>query len=246
MKMKLSRSALVLILLVVLVVLASGITYAVWSSENNSGKFNKTKVSQLAGQTSKYLVIEMYLTNREDTTEIDESTIQEKMFYMSYKDNANGASTDGAFVLNETYGEEYGGIKSQVELQTINISDYSARIIGYTGSLGQFEIIEIPPVITAFINNEYYKGSGSETGKNAIAIAEIAMQSPQEFPALNNIKQVRIPREIPVKGVSFSYCANLQKVIWLGVGTTRPANVSPDAFINYNPTIDDYEDPSKK
>ncbi len=207
-KNNISKWIIIAVSCLLIVILGVGITWAVWSSEGNSSKITGLGISFEAQYTSKNLIVELF-----DTT--DELN-QNKFIYLSYKDKSATNGVDGAFVFDANYQTEYGGI---IPDATTNLTNYSARIIGYIGELGQFEDIEIPTIIRTNIN--------TANPDKIVNVTQIKMQSPQAFPSLHLIKTIKIPSTMKILGVSFSYCKSLEKVIWLG---GRPTVVSQNAF----------------
>ncbi|MEG2414082.1 MAG: leucine-rich repeat protein [Clostridia bacterium] len=168
------------VLAIFLIVSLVGVSYAMWTG---SGLLpvNWGQV-QYPNPTQKYLKFEIH-------------NDKNQFFYVEFRDKADG--NKGAFVYSSALQNDYldGVTDSEFDFN----SPLFAVAIGYSGMLGELEPLEIPAKISVF-----------STVFRDINVTKINMQSPEEFPLLNNITELVIPASITqISGVSFSYCQNL-------------------------------------
>ncbi|MEG2676311.1 MAG: leucine-rich repeat protein, partial [Clostridia bacterium] len=168
------------VLAIFLIVSLVGVSYAMWTG---SGLLpvNWGQV-QYPNPTQKYLKFEIH-------------NDKNQFFYVEFRDKADG--NKGAFVYSSALQNDYldGVTDSEFDFN----SQLFAVAIGYGGMLGELEPLEIPAKISVF-----------STVSRDINVTKINMQSPEEFPLLNNITELVIPASITqISGVSFSYCQNL-------------------------------------
>lgn len=148
-----------------------------------------------------------------------------KDFCFEYTD-ANG------WVLKYEYGSDYsfeGGqhpagsrnAASAADISTVSASLTALKVIGYIGTLGQFENLIIESSITW--NSVSYP----------VTQVEIKMTEYKE--SMDLITGVEIPSSITaINGGSFTAAGNLSKVYFNS--TSLPATISTDAFVGINAT----------
>ena len=183
------RLVFIIAMLAIIVIAISVPAFAIWSDGSNVG--GAAAVTLFDDITSRYLVY-------------DGVTSAGKHYYLTYNDA-------GYFEGNDSYNKSYqeGGVwyskyDEEVDLTTTSLSYVS--VIGYTGSLGQYESLVIPDSIT-------WKDSlGSEQANmHNINVTHINMQSSAAFPSLKLIKSIVIPNTITnIDGVSFSFMPSLE------------------------------------
>lgn len=200
-----SRWIFIILLLVIVIIAIAVPTYAVWS-----GGSDVTATGQISFEndlTYRYLVL-------------DGITSAGKHYYMTYNDA-------GYFAYNSAYN-----IYDE-EVDTATTSDFAnIVVIGYTGTLGEYESLVIPDTITWKDTN----GTGSTHSSKAVT--KVNMQSPTAFPSLRGIKSVVIGANVTaIEGVSFSFLPQLNKV-YIKKGQSAASTLwsakSADSFIVTN------------
>ena len=203
---KYMKLAIIVVAVVVVLGAVAGITYAVWS-DTGSIPAGGTKV-EVTNTTSKYLIFEVY----------DSAG---NFCYVKYND------TSKKYEYAKQYQDEYQDGVAEAELGTKLGTIIYARVVGYANTnLGELESLIIPNSIKVVLNSNTY---------DSVAVTEIRMMSPEEFPALDLITEVTIPDSVEsILDGSFMGLENLEKVNWVKVledGTvnmlpSRPKNMS--------------------
>ena len=159
----------------------------------------------------------------------------------SYSDDYCFEYTDTyGWRLKYEYGDEYefeGGstpagsryvVATSSILSEISTNCTAVSVIGYIGTLGQFEDLVIPSTITWFTNNT----SGTTKTLN---VTTIDLKTPEYEDSLNLITSVVIPSSVTaINGVSFSGAGNLAKVYF--DSTVLPATIGANCFRGINAT----------
>ena len=199
-----TRLVLIIALLAITIIAIAVPTYALWSGGSDVG--GTAEVDLLDDITYRYLVL-------------DGVTSAGKHFYMTYNDA-------GYF----TYNSSYNIYDEEVDTSATTFSYIS--VIGYTGSLGEFESLVIPDLIS------WKEGAGGD-GQLHIGsqITRINMQSPAAFPSLKGIKSVTIGENVSkIEGVSFSFWPLLTDVYFKNMTSSEysaavlSGDVSANAF----------------
>lgn len=200
-----TRLIIIMVLLVIAIIAIAVPTYAVWSNGSDIGGAGTIVVNDL---TYRYLVL-------------DGVTSLGKHFYMTY-DN-------GGFFK---YNSEYNIYDEEVDLNATTFAYIS--VIGYTGTLGEYEDLVIPSTIT------WHEGeSGAGTSHDDAPITHVNIQSPAAFPTLKGIKSVTIKATLTdIEGVSFSFWPKLTKVTFENLTSSdystlvSTGHVSTNAFLS--------------
>ena len=200
-----STKALVLTisLVVALVIVATSFTLAFWGG-NPSVEDNTAVIDGSVNSTYKYLVFapndsvysEDYKLRWDDTTQ--------KFKLYEYDDDTYDYDSQGSLIGNA-------------------VTITSVRVIGYTGTQGEYENLIIPSTINY--------------GNSQITVNKIQLDM-QIYDALKLIKTVQIPLSVTnIEGNSFSGLENLSKVVFLGRANQGTLQISENAFIGTNATF---------
>jgi len=220
--MKASMKLIIVIVSIIAVIsIAVGVTYAYWSGAPTLDitDSDSTEVDNSENATTKYLVFAPIPTTG---TYSDD-------YCFEYTD-ANG------WVLKEEYGTDYvleGGFHnagsrnaaSSSAITEVNGNISGVKVIGYIGTLGEFEDLIIPNTIS-------WNGSTR-------SVTQIDLKMSEYNEPMQLITSVVIPASVTaINGVSFSGSNNLVNVYFNNV--TKPATISQYAFVGMKSGITYY------
>lgn len=179
-----------------LVIVATSFTLAFWGG-NPSIDSNTANIDTGANSTYKYLV---FAPNDSAYADLD------------YRLVWNEAT--GKFVLYEYDADENTSLLGNA----VVIS--SVKVIGYTGTQGEYEDVIIPSTISY--------------GNSTLSVNTIDLNM-TDYDALKAIKSIQIPVAITrIMGASFSGLENLSKVVFTGRSYQSNLQISTNAFIGTN------------
>lgn len=194
-----------------------GASYAVWSTGGSLSVEVDAPPVNVPDTTYHYLVFEIAAALTGEGAVQAQSALDAAgkpcVFYAQW-DTASQKFVESAFYA-QRYGDAYDVLLNAETMSGLTVVPQSAAAIGYTGTLGQYEPIVIPSQI------ELTAGGSAFT----VAVTAVDLMTPEEFPALDLIREIRIPASVPhdvadaVDPYSFKYCQNLQKVVYSGAQT---------------------------
>ena len=221
--MKGAQARLIILIIAIagiLVIGASSFALAYWSGSSeidiidntgSGGSDDRADVDNSDNVTSHYLILEPV-----------GASIEENKYCFEY--------TDAGWVLKYQYGADYiyeGGAHEAGErnaatsdISTVNSNMTSVKVIGYIGTLGQYEKVVVPDYI-----------SWNSSNRN-ITLINLKMS---EYPAINLIKDIEITGNVTeIAGISFSGCTALENVYFKR--STLPT-IGTYCFTGISPTM---------
>ena len=175
----------------IVIIAASSFALAYWagSSEIDINNTDSAEVDNSDNVTSHYLILEPVGAN-----------IEENKYCFEY--------TDSRWVLKYQYGSDYtweGGSHEAGErnaatsdISSVSTNMTSVKVIGFIGTLGQYEKVIVPDYI-----------NWNSANRN-ITLINLKMS---EYPSINLIKNIEITGNVTeIAGISFAGCTNLENV----------------------------------
>lgn len=171
---------------------AAGMTFAIWAAGGSTSSDIEGPSVNVPDTTFRYLVLQI------DCVVGTSDKSEKGIFYATWD------PVSQSFQKDDFYGERYADAYDRIaDAEGLDVTAQGAVVIGYTGTLGQYEPIVIPPNCTV--------------GGVSCEIYGIDLMTPEEFPALDLPREFVIPATVRSVGAdSFRYCASLERVSYSG------------------------------